>query len=98
MDGAVSESVEFRYKPCNNQGTNRKRPRFIGSYYESEIPLVVPAYNSPESYVPQCVDIPINTDDSNLSEISDLLNSNGEFAIDYDGMYIFYLSLYLVSC
>lgn len=56
-DGAISEPVEFRYKPCYNKlNDNRKRQR-CSSFYDSDSPLPVEEkthyYQPSDSYVPQ---------------------------------------------
>lgn len=47
-DNAISEPVEFRYKPSYSASSNRKRPR-VTSYESSDIPLVITERNK---YVP----------------------------------------------
>lgn len=83
-DEAISEPVEFRYKPCYNLNTNRKRPR-VASYYDSDIPVVVTentfTRNPPDSYVPQSDNM---LDDSDIEQIfPDLFNN--ELALNSEG-------------
>lgn len=56
-DSAISEPVEFRYKPCYTKiNDNRKRQR-VSSFYDSDSPLPVEEnthyYQPSDSYVPQ---------------------------------------------
>ncbi|XP_055325514.1 nuclear factor NF-kappa-B p110 subunit isoform X2 [Sitodiplosis mosellana] len=68
-DEAISEPVEFRYKPCHNLNNNRKRPR-VASYYDSDIPVVVTentfVRTAPDSYVPQSDNM---SDDSDIEQM-----------------------------
>lgn len=68
-DEAISEAVEFRYKPCYNLNNNRKRPR-VASYYDSDIPSVVTentfVRSAPDSYVPQSDNM---SDDSDIEQM-----------------------------
>lgn len=78
-DEAISEPVEFRYKPCYNLNTNRKRPR-VASYYDSDIPVVVAENtfvrnNPPDSYVPQSDSM---LDDSDIEQMFPDLFSNNQ--------------------
>lgn len=90
-DEAISEPVEFRYKPTYNPNMNRKRPR-VASFYDTEIPVVVAesqyVYNSPDSYVPQSVNMFDDSDNSDIEQMfPDLFNnSQGELQLNPDGM------------
>lgn len=76
-DEAISEPVEFRYKPINfNLNINRKRPR-VASFYDSDIPVVVTentfARNPADNYVPQMNDMNDDTDIEQM--LSDLFTN-----------------------
>lgn len=86
-DEAISEPVEFRYKPCCNINTNRKRPR-VASYYDSDIPVVVAENTFVRSQADSCVPQSENTlDDSDFEQIfTQLCNSSqSDLALNPEG-------------
>ncbi|XP_031633420.1 nuclear factor NF-kappa-B p110 subunit-like isoform X2 [Contarinia nasturtii] len=84
-DEAISEPVEFRYKPCVNfnLNMNRKRPR-VASFYDSDIPVVVAenafVRNPSDSYVPQMDNTSNDTDIDQI--ISDLFSNSPNELLD----------------
>lgn len=90
-DSAISDPVDFRYKPCNNQinDNNRKRQR-VSSFYDSNSPSVVEEsshfYATADSFVPQSNMMENESDESadiekllaNLDELNNLeFNAEG---------------------
>lgn len=86
-DEAISEAVEFRYKPAYGMNTNRKRPR-VSYNYDLDIPAVVNEnvymHNPPDSYVPENDTM---IDDSDIEQMfPDLFNtSESELALNSEG-------------
>lgn len=87
-DEAISEPVDFRYKPSYNMNSNRKRARPSSSLYDSDIPVVVAentyVHNPPDSYVPQNDNV---IDDGDFDQMfPDLFNANdGELPLNPEG-------------
>lgn len=87
-DEAISEPVEFRYKPSYNINVNRKRPR-VASFYDYDIPVPVSenqfSCNTADSFVPRASEHMI--DESDIEQLfPDLFNnSQSELALDPDG-------------
>lgn len=92
-DEAISEKVEFRYKPSHGTNCNRKRPRVTSVYDSNEIPSVITentfTANMQQNMVPQA---DINSSDSDIERLfpdlftntqnqsEPLLNSEGKFS------------------
>lgn len=87
-DEAISEAVEFRYKPSYNINVNRKRPR-VESFYDHVIPVPVSEsqFNrtTPDSYVPQTSASMV--EDNDIEQLfPDLFNnSQCELALNPEG-------------
>lgn len=84
-DEAISEPVEFRYKPTYS--SNRKRPR-VSSFYDSDIPVVVTenayGHNSADCYVPQNDSVMDDIDPEQL--VQNLFSDNqSELALNSEG-------------
>lgn len=96
-DGAISDSVEFRYK--SSYSSNRKRAR-VASFYDSDIPAVVNenVYNQnfTDCYVPHSSN---RADDSEMELIvQDLFNnSQSELALDSEGIPKMIQNLFFLS-
>lgn len=86
---AISEPVDFRYKPSYNINSNRKRPRPSSSFYDSDIPVVVNEnshfHNRPASFMSQndnAIDEDIEQMFPDLFEMNDgELNQEGNWNV-----------------
>lgn len=86
-DSAISEPVEFRYKPSHNNkiNDNRKRQR-VSSFYDSDSPLPAEEhtqyYQPSDSFVPQDNTLSIENEDIEkwMDELNNLeFNAEGDF-------------------
>lgn len=83
-DNAISEPVEFFYKPiCNSNSPGRKRPRSGSNYSLSEVPAVLSDASILHATVPD-VQAPYNYEDNEIKQIMNTWNDVGKNQSQWD--------------